>query len=114
MEMLPTASHRSATICSQRFAVVRGVENCIIFHMLKLWKNLLFYFNFFFIFSYGYLFSESHLKTSQISLFIIFGISMDGISVKEPYQCKQYFSLYLINIMFCFALLFQQIYKSRN
>lgn len=43
VEMLPTASHRSATICSQRFAALRGAENCIIFRMLNLWQNLLFF-----------------------------------------------------------------------
>lgn len=52
MEMLPTASHRSATICSQRFAALRGAENCIIFLMLKLVEKLAFvFFLWIFIFS---------------------------------------------------------------
>lgn len=45
MEMLPTASHRSATICSQRFATLREAENCIILLMLKLVEKLAFVFS---------------------------------------------------------------------
>lgn len=45
MEMLPTASHRSATICSQRFATLREAENGIVFLMLKLVEELAFVFS---------------------------------------------------------------------
>lgn len=41
MKMLPTTSHVSATICSQRFAASRGAENCVIFLMLDLVEKLM-------------------------------------------------------------------------
>lgn len=40
MKMLPTTSHISATICSQKFAALRGAENCVIFLMLDLVEKL--------------------------------------------------------------------------
>lgn len=45
MEMLPTASHRSATICSQRFATLREAENGIILLRVKLVEELAFVFS---------------------------------------------------------------------
>lgn len=44
MEMLPTASHRSAAICSQRFATLGEVENGIISLVLRLVEKLSFCF----------------------------------------------------------------------